>query len=248
MIKRLSATLVLDSGLVVNSYNFKTHLPVGKLKYTLRRLQEFEIDEVVILNTSHSNSPIKDFNEILIDIDSWHIATPLAYGGGITCVGDAVEIVKAGAERVVVSSKLLLNSNVFFEICSYLGDQALILHLPLEFKANNVTVRGNSSISLKSIIGLLPNHWGGEIMFSFVANDGAKFPDWQNISTVLDAALGSKNLIFAGGFSNSEDISKGLDFEQVSAIAVGNFLHRIELSVINLKRNIDTKIELRRAR
>jgi cyclase len=248
MIKRLSATLVLDSGLVVNSYIFRTHLPVGRLKSTLQRLQELEIDEVVILNTTHSNNSINDFNEILEDIDSWHVATPLAYGGGIRRVADAVEIIKTGAERVVVSSKLLRNSNVFSEMCSYLGDQALILHLPLEFTQSKVSVRDDNAGSLKSIIDLLPNHWGGEIMLSFVTNDGAKFPDWQNVSAALKDALGSKNLILAGGFSNSEDISRGLAHEQVSAIAVGNYLHRTELSVINLKGSIDKKIELRPAR
>jgi cyclase len=247
MVKRLSASLVLDSGLVVNSYMFKTHLPVGRLKFTLRRLQEFEIDEVIILNTTHSNSPIDDFNEILKDvIDSWHIGTPLAYGGGITRLSDAVEIIKAGAERIVISAKVLLNSYEFFEMCSYLGDQALILHLPIEFKENNLTVRENSSISLKSIIDLLPQHWGGEIMFSFVENDGAKTPNWKHISTTLESALGSKNLILAGGFANSEDITKGLSLVNVSAIAVGNYLHKKELSVINLKRDVGASIELRR--
>jgi len=248
MIKRLSATLVLDSGLVVNSYIFRTHLPVGRLKSTLQRLQELEIDEVVILNTTHSNNSINDFNEILEDIDSWHVATPLAYGGGITCVADAVEIIKAGAERVVVSSKLLRNSNVFPEMCSYLGDQALVLHLPLEFTQSKVSVRDENASSLKSIIDLLPNNWGGEIMLSFLANDGAKYPNWQNVSAALEDALGFKNLIIAGGFSNSEDLSRGLAHRQVSAIAVGNYLHRRELSVKNLKRDIDKDIELRPTR
>jgi cyclase len=248
MIKRLSATLVLDSGLVVNSYIFKTHLPVGRLKSTLQRLQEFEIDEVVILNTTHSDNPINDFTEILEDIDSWHVATPLAYGGGIACVADAVEIIKAGAERVVVSSKLLRNSNIFSEMCTYLGDQALILHLPLEFTQTKVSIRDDNASSLKSVIELLPNNWGGEIMLSFVANDGAKYPDWRNVSTALEDALGPKNLILAGGFSNSEDISRGLAHEQVSAVAVGNYLHRTELSVMNIKRDIDENIELRPTR
>ena len=248
MIKRLSATLVLDSGLVVNSYIFKTHLPVGRLKSTLQRLQELEIDEVVILNTTHSDNSINDFSEILQDIDSWHIATPLAYGGGITCVADAVEIIKAGAERVVVSSKLLRSSNIFSEMCSYLGDQALILHLPLEFTQTKVSIRDDNASSLKSIIDLLPNNWGGEIMLSFVANDGAKCPDWQNVSTALEGTLGYKNLILAGGFSNSEDLSRGLAYEQVSAIAVGNYFHRTELSVKNLKQDIDINIRLRPTR
>ena len=248
MIKRLSATLVLDSGLVVNSYIFKTHLPVGRLKSTLQRLQDLEIDEVVILNTTHSNNSINDFTEILEDIDSWHLATPLAYGGGITCLSDAVEIIKAGAERVVVSSKLLRSSNIFSEMCSYLGDQALILHLPLEFTQTKVSIRDDNASSLKSIIDLLPNNWGGEIMLSFVANDGAKCPDWQNVSTALEGALGYKNLILAGGFSNSEDLSRGLAYEQVSAIAVGNYFHRTELSVKNLKQDIDINIRLRPTR
>lgn len=248
MVKRLSATLVLDSGLIVNSYAFKTHLPVGRLRFTLHRLQEFEIDELIILNRSHSDNPIEDFNNVLNDINSWHIATPLAYGGGITFLSDAVEIVKAGAERVVVSLKVLLNSTEFFKMCSYLGDQAIILHLPLEFTKNKLAVKGNNSISLQSIIELLPYRWGGEIMFSFVENDGAKIPNWQNISTALQTTIGSSNLIIAGGFTNSGDISKGLSFDQVSAIAVGNFLHQKELSVINLKRDIDAKIELRRTR
>ena len=246
MIKRLSATLVIDSGIVVNSYNFETHLPVGKLSYTLNRLQEFEVDEAVILNTSHTDNPVNDFKEITKSLDSCHISTPLAYGGGITCASEAMEIVNAGAERVVVSSKSLVNSNELFEMCSYLGDQALILHLPLEFVSNEAMVSGKSLINLKSIIKILPSHWGGEVMLSFVANDGAKFPNWNNICLTLEDTMGLKNLILAGGFASAEDIGRGLGFEQVSAVAVGNYLHRTELSVTDLKQRIDANIELRR--
>jgi cyclase len=197
------------------------------------------------LNTTHSNNSINDFIEILRDIDSWHIATPLSYGGGIISVADAVEIIKAGAERVVVSSKLLRNSNIFSEMCSYLGDQALILHLPIEFTQTKISIKNDNASSLKSVIDLLPDNWGGEIMLSFVGNDGAKCPDWQNLSTVMEGTLGYKNFILAGGFSSAEDLNRGLAYEQVSAIAVGNYLHRTELSVKKLKLDIDKNIKLR---
>lgn len=246
MIKRLAAILILDSGQVVNSYNFNIHLPVGHLNLTLRRLQEYEIDEVIILNTSHSAFPIRDFTGMLTENNSWHIATPLAYGGGISSVSDAIEIIKAGAERVVISPNLLLDSNIFFEICSFLGDQAIILHLPLEFKGDEVEILGHKSINFKSLSNLLPQNWGGEIMFSFVENDGAKSPNWKNVTRIIDAMSGFKNLILAGGFSNSLDISKGFEFGEVSAIAIGNYLHRSELSVINLKQDIDMAIAIRR--
>jgi cyclase len=248
MIKRIAATLVIDSGYIVNSYNFKIHLPVGKLKYTIQRLQEFGIDEIIILNTSHSNSPSKDFIQLLKAINSLHISTPIAYGGGITCVSDAKEIIRAGAERVVVSPKLLVNSNTFFEICSYLGEQALVLHVPIKLTINQSEIGDHKLINFQSALNLLPRNWGGEIMISCVASDGAKFPDWHNVSTILECAVDSKNLILAGGFANAQDIGRALSFEQVSAVAVGNYLHREELSVKILKRNIKTKIELRRSK
>ena len=246
MIKRLSSAIVLDSGLVVNSYNFETHLPVGRLNHTLHRLQHFEVDDVIILNTSHSADPVDDFREILSNLDTWHISTPLTYGGGITNVGQATEIVKAGAERVVVTSKLLVNSLLFSEICTYLGDQAVVLHLPLIFDSNQVRVKGNTKLDLKSILSLLPKHWGGEILFTFVANDGHKAPDWENIRVAIEQSEGFEGLILAGGFTFASDISRSLTLAQVSAVAIGNFLHRTELSIKILKLDIDGKVEIRR--
>ncbi len=246
MIKRISASLLIDSYLVVNAYNFDLHLPVGKLNHTLRRLQELEIDDVVLLNTTHSEDPVSDFKRILGDINTWHISTPLSYGGGIMDVRQAIEIVKLGAERVVISPKLLVDSTVFSEICSYLGDQAVVLHLPLTFDSNNFASTRSTSLPLKSIIDLIPTHWGGEILFTFVANDGGKVPDWRHINAVLEQSVKSKGLILAGGFSSATDIGKGLANDQVSAIAVGNYLHRTELSVTHLKSSIEEKIELRR--
>jgi imidazole glycerol phosphate synthase subunit HisF len=83
-------------------------------------------------------------------------------------------------------------------------------------------------------------------MLTCVESDGAKFPNWKSLSSVLQIVSKSRNIILAGGFSTPKDISKGLLFDQVSAVASGNFLHRIELSVVNLKKNVDTSIKLRR--
>lgn len=248
MIKRIAATLVIDSGYIVNSYNFKIHLPVGKLKYTIQRLQDFGIDEIIILNTSHSSTSGQDFIQLLKSIDSLHISTPITYGGGITCVGDAREIIRAGAERVVVSSKLLVNSNTFFEICSYLGEQALVLHMPIEHTIDQSKIGGHDLINFQSVMNLLPSNWGGEVMVSFVESDGAKSPNWHNVNRALVCAIGFKNLILAGGFANEQDIGRALSFDQVSAVAVGNYLHREELSVRNLKLNIKTMVELRHSK
>lgn len=248
MLKRLTANIVLNSGFVVNSYNFEEHLPVGRLKHTLQRLQEFLIDEVIILNTSHSTNACRDFADLLSDLDSWHIATPLAYGGGIVRTSDAIQIIKTGADRVIISPRTLMNYIEFESMCDSLGDQAIILHMPLEFKFGEVRIHGHSELKPKRIIDSIPKNWGGEILISFVENDGAISPNWQNISTVLGLFIQSNNLILAGGFSTSGDIETGLELTEVTAISVGNILHRRELSVRYLKRDIRDGIKLRRAK
>jgi cyclase len=246
MIKRLSAGLIIDSGLVVNSYGFRTHLPVGSLDYTLSRLQAFEVDDVVILNTTHTENPVDDFRELLSNINTWHISTPLSYGGGINNVNDAAEIVKSGAERVVISAELLANPLIFSDICAYLGDQAVVLHLPIVFEPNRIYVQGMSVLTIDSILDLLPENWGGEILLTFVANDGGQTPDWNAIEIALEYFPEVRGLILAGGFATAADIGKGLKLDQVSAIVVGNFLHRRELSIKNLKNDLSKEIQIRR--
>jgi len=246
MIKRIAATLILDSNQIINAYNFEVHLPVGKLKYTLERLQEFEVDEINILNTSHSNSVVNDLDKLLEDINNWHVSTPLAYGGGISTLTDAVYVIKSGVERVIISANTFFDFDLFSDICRTLGDQAIILHLPIEFKGGSPSIRGHSNKLLSDVNALIPINWGGEIMLTIVESDGKKFPNWQNIEDALGIMAGHSNFILAGGFADFKDISAGLSLDQVSAISIGNYLHRVEHSVIEIKQKIQSSIQIRR--
>jgi len=246
MIKRIAATLILDSNQIINAYNFEVHLPVGKLKYTLERLQEFEVDEINILNTSHSNSVINDLDKLLEDINNWHVSTPLAYGGGISTLADAVYVIKSGVERVIISANTFFDFDLFSDICRTLGDQAIILHLPIEFKGGSSSIRGHNNKLLSDVNALIPINWGGEIMLTIVESDGKKFPNWQNIEDALGIMAGHSNFILAGGFADFKDISTGLSLDQVSAISIGNYLHRVEHSVREIKQKIQSSIQIRR--
>lgn len=246
MIKRISALLILDGNQVVNSYNFGQHLPVGKLKYTMQRLQEFEVDEINILNTSHSNSPVNDLNHLLTNIGEWHISTPLAYGGGISSLEEAIKIIKSGVERVIVSARTFFDINLFENICDNLGDQAVILHLPLEFKTGTFSIRGYESKTINDICDLMPKKWGGEILLSLVENDGQHSPNWKVINDALINLSFLDNIILAGGFANGEDIVFGLSLNQVTAISIGNYLHRVENSIIKIKNNSFLDLQVRK--
>ena len=245
MLKRIGASLIIDGKILVNSYNFERHLPVGKLIYTVSRLQEFGVDEILILNTSHSANPASDFEELLKEVNNFNLSTPIAYGGGIKSHFDANSVIRLGADRVVISLKTLFDQQAFFKINELLGEQAAILHLPISVTGEWVHVFRYEEFSLHQIASKIPMNWGGEILISSVQQDGAKFPNLQLFDKCV-MQLGAKHkYIFTSGFSAPNDILIALENDYVNSVAIGNFLHRSELSIRKIKKEISPRIEVR---
>lgn len=134
---------------------------------------------------------------------------------------------------------------MFGSLCHNLGDQAIVLHLPIKNTENGLIINGYTAEKLSDLIRYIPKNWGGEILITFVNNDGKFKPDWENINNALRFFNGNSNLILSGGFACYSDIALGLNLRQVSSISVGNYLHRIENSVDKIKNKLNTAIEIR---
>ena len=50
--KRISAAIVVKNGLVVQSFGFSAHLPIGKIFPAVRNLANWKVDEIIILDIS----------------------------------------------------------------------------------------------------------------------------------------------------------------------------------------------------
>ena len=83
-------------------------------------------------------------------------------------------------------------------------------------------------------------------MLTIVESDGKRVPNWQNIGDALRIMADHTNFILAGGFADFNDRSAALSLDQVSAISIGNYLHRVEHSVIEIKQKIRSSIQIRR--
>ena len=245
MLKRIGASLIIECKVLVNSYNFEHRLPVGKLVHTVSRLQELGVDEILILNTSHSANPASDFQELFKELNNFKLSTPIAYGGGIESHLDANSVIRSGADRVVISLKTLLKPQAFFKINELLGEQAVILHLPMDMTDARVHVFGYEPYSLNQIASKIPINWGGEILISSVKQDGTKSPNLQLFNKCV-MQLGTKHkYIYTSGFSTPNDILNALDNYWVNSVAIGNFLHRSELSIRKIKQEVSPRIEVR---
>lgn len=232
--KRIVASIVIKNNYVVNSYGFRKHLPVGKIENIIERLQEWEVDEISILNISHSNYPERDFENLFNPYLLSKIDTPISYGGGIVSRDSAEQIIRSGCERVILSAANLSN-RLLEDLSKSVGEQALLVHFPV----NSLNLDLDSS-EKKNIefLKLLHEGWGGELFFKFKTADGSLAESKNLIDFINSVPSNFPNFLFGGGISSVLQVRSILEMERVSGVVIGNWFNRDEVVVPKIKREI----------
>ncbi len=232
MNKRICATTLIWNGHVANGYSFNSYLPVGQLKYVIPRLEEWQLDEIIILNCTHSFDSVKDFQEIVSDARLDFLSTPLSYGGGISELRSVINIISAGAERVVLCARNLKNSKLLIDIRQTVGDQAVLIHYVLNH--NGIKNLSDETQKFNQFLNILPSEWGGEILITDSLMDGGRLPRVELLSrfALMANPIG---VVVSGGFSLDSDIADAIRDQNISGVAIGNQLHRCENPISKIK-------------
>src|SRR5438105_11431036 len=100
--KRVIACLVVQNGLVVQSINFKKYLPVGRPWIAVEFLNQWGIDEIILLDISASRERRPpDFGTIRTLSRKCYV--PLTVGGGITRIEEVDALMNCGADKFVIN-------------------------------------------------------------------------------------------------------------------------------------------------
>lgn len=241
--KKIVASVLVKDGIVVNSIGFMEYRPVSSLGQTLLRLQEWEVDEITVLNLSHTSEPVNDFRLMFSEELLSEIRTPLSYGGGIISAEQAESIISAGCERVVLSSRNWTPQSSQ-DISINVGNQAVLIHLPLSQDMSVLTK--DLSLSLRQYINSLPAQWGGEIYIKDRDRDGRSLK--LDFFKAVESEIGGLNtpIIVGGGISTASQVESLLGLAFVKGIVIGNWLNRHELVVPSLKNTPGINSHLRK--
>ncbi len=234
--KRIIGVVTIINSKVVQSFGYKKYLPIGSPKSVIQNLDRWGVDEIMIQCIDRSqllNGP--DF-EILDQISSMGIGTPIIYSGGIRSVEDAVDVIKKGADRIAFQN-ILKNFEIIKDISSKLGSQALIASLPLSLKNNSLYLfeylsRKEEPIRI-DLINFLSTNCISEIMIIDWKNDGGNKGFNQDL--IENFPIKNKEIILFGGINTSQQINILFKNKVVSALGVGNSLNYKEHAFQKLK-------------
>lgn len=230
--KRIIFTLLFDSGSFMLSRNFRLQ-KVGNLSWLQQNYNfanvAFFIDELIVLDVSRGKRDREAFLTALTRISAGCFA-PIAAGGGIDSVDYARQLLRSGADKVVLNSALFEQTDLVAEIASEFGQQCVVGSVDL--KQNGVggydvfIGNGSRKLDLHAAEALAWHKTGsvGEIYLNCIDRDGTgQGFDFGTLSVLPDDW--SIPVIMAGGVGNARHFAEGLANPCIDAVATAHLFN-----------------------
>jgi len=229
--KRLIFTLLYDSGSFMLSRNFRLQ-KIGDLNW----LEDnygfsnvgYQVDELVVIDVSRQNRETARFCENLKQLTRDCFA-PIAAGGGIKTLEHARELLRSGADKVVVNSALHDQPDLVENLASEFGRQCIVASVDTQKIDNSYRVfKYNGTVetaySLDQFLLRCAGLPIGEIYLTSIDRDGTSngldFEMLEHVNHVKDLPL-----IIKGGIGNADHIVAGLAENRVDAVATAHLLN-----------------------
>jgi cyclase len=176
---RIIPCLLIYKGALVKTQSFKNPKYVGDPINAVKIFNEKEADEIMILDigaTIHSKGP--DFG--LIGKIAAECRMPLCYGGGITSVNQATQLIDLGVEKVAISAAAIDKPSLIEELIRKIGGQSVSIVLDFYKESSSLNHYKLCSHNAKNFykqdpfffFNIFQNLGVGEIIINSVDRDG----------------------------------------------------------------------------
>jgi len=247
--KRLIGVVTIKNGWAVQSFGYKDYMPLGKPECLVENLSRWGVDEIIIQVIDRSKKRLGPDFKLLSKIAELGLDTPLIYGGGISSIEDAVEVIQSGADRLVLDSIIHDKPKIIYKLADHLGSQALIASMPMSYSKEdllwlNYRDKKTTKIS-QDVYSLIKTGIISEVLLIDWKNEG-KFNSFNNeLKDLLKKNIDTPLIVF-GGISHKDQLFELYRDPSISAVAIGNFLNYGEHKIQEYKNTL-TDMPLRAA-
>ncbi|MEY4591815.1 MAG: hypothetical protein RIR18_710 [Pseudomonadota bacterium] len=232
--KRIIFTLLYDSGFFMLSRNFRLQR-VGNLDWLQRNYNfshiAFYIDELIVLDVSRGERNPEAFCEALKSLAAGCFV-PIAAGGGVRSVEDARQLLRSGADKIVVNTALFDTPALVAELTQAFGQQCIVGSVDVKRMADGeyriFTAQGDRMIPLNpaDAMSWLGEKIVGEIYLNSIDRDGTGQGYDLDLLDILPLSC-PVPVILAGGVGNGSHLVAGFQDARVDAVATAHLFNFI---------------------
>jgi cyclase len=233
---RLITVLTLNDGVL-----FRTKEFVPDYRYTLNFVDQWSIDEVVVLDITRPGHGNRAHFFEAVNKLATNCFVPLAVGGGVRRLEDAQMLLNAGADKIVVNTGALERPALIQEIARAYGAQCVVVAMDVRRIADGRYEVWSTFATRPT--GRDPQSWAGEaealgageILVTSIERDGS-LEGYDNRLNRLVASAVSVPVLVAGGAGQWQHFVDGFIVGGASAVCTTNIYHFTDTSVRSAKR------------
>lgn len=241
--KRIIPLQLLLDGRLVKTRAFTDWRDVGDPVKSAGVYNSQYADELIFLNIAREEPTIETLRTV-IEAVSRVSFMPIAIGGGITSFADAAELIRTGADKVVMNSVAYARPAVIAETAETFGAQAVIVGIDVRWDGDACTYRLYSGcgrraqpVTLEQHVAAVTAAGAGEIMIQSIDRDGMM--DGYDIELVRQVMnISSIPVIAAGGSGNYAHLRDVFLATDVSAVACGSLFNFSDSNPIRAKASL----------
>lgn len=256
---RLIPVLLLKEGFIVQSINFNQFKFTGNPFSEIERFNQWQIDELIILNISEKKDYYFYRNDTFTDKEFTYIELikkinrncfmPLTWGGKIRSLEEIKKILISGADKVSLNTLVITKPELIEKTIKIFGSQAIVASVDVKNINNDYVVfidngNTNTGINIEEWIKIVNKLKVGEILIQNIDRDGLATGYDINLLKKVKK-LTNLRITFLGGVGKYEDFVDAAN-HGASGLAAANIWHHKEMVDLNaknilLKNNINVR-------
>lgn len=242
--KRIIPCLDIKNGRTVKGVNFLDIKDAGDPVELAKRYVTEGADELVFLDITATLENRKTLID-LVETIAKEINIPFTVGGGINSVDDALELIKAGADKISINSSAVSNPKLIVDLKKRFGSQFVVVAIDTKYingKWKVFTKGGTNETELETVSWAKEVEYlgAGEILLTSMNSDGTKAGFDLEVTKAV-SKLVNIPVIASGGAGNINHFEEVFTKTEVSAALAASIFHFGEIPIPQLKKELKNK-------
>ncbi len=202
----------------------------------------FFIDELIVLDVSRKERSLSQFCQDIKKLTEGCFV-PIAAGGGVRSADDARQLLRSGADKIVVNTAIFESRELIYNLAKKFGQQCIVGSIDVKNTPDTgfqiFTSNGSKRIEADPRVAFdeLPEQAIGELYLNSMDQDGTGQGYDFKLLDLLPSNW-SMPIILAGGVGNSTHFIDGLTDPRVDAVATANLLNFVGNGLKNAREAI----------
>ena len=225
---RIIPVLLLKDGRMVKGRKFGNFRDVGDPASAARIYNAQYADELIFLDIEASTENRNALIEVIEKV-SCECFMPFSVGGGIKSIEDIRKLLRAGADKVVITTAAVENPGLIQDASQTFGDQCIIIGIDVKFENGDYKVYTHSGkvkteTKLIQHIQNMENCGAGEFFINSIDQDGMMGGYDLDLATLVKGAT-RRPVIICGGAGNFMHLVEAIRGPKVHAVACASIFH-----------------------